>query len=105
MPTDIDNKDALKLQMKAEWQKCFQSVEYFILKYVKIQHPQKGTIPFGLFHYQRNLLKEFVNRKYLLILKSRQLGLTTLIAAYCLWLMLFQADKNILFISIKQDVA
>ena len=42
---------------------------------------------------------------YSIILKSRQLGISTLAAGYTLWLMLFHKDKNILCIATKQDTA
>ena len=42
---------------------------------------------------------------YSIVLKSRQLGLSTLSAGYSLWLMLFHKDKNILCIATKQETA
>ena len=42
---------------------------------------------------------------YSIILKSRQLGLSTLSAGYSLWIMLFHKDKNILCIATKQETA
>ena len=42
---------------------------------------------------------------YSIILKSRQLGLSTLSAGYSLWLMTFHKDKNILCIATKQETA
>ena len=78
---------------------------YFMRKYVKIQHPNKGTIPFDLYSFQESTLKDFNIHRYILILKSRQLGITTLVAAYSLWLSLFNSDKAILIISIKQEVS
>jgi phage terminase large subunit-like protein len=40
-----------------------------------------------------------------IILKSRQLGISTLSAAYSLWLAMFHRDKSILVVATKQDVA
>ena len=42
---------------------------------------------------------------YSIILKSRQLGISTLSAGYSLWLMTFHKDKNILCIATKQETA
>ena len=47
------------------------------------------------------MLKNYLN----IILKSRQMGISTLTAAYSLWLMTFYTDKNILIISITQETA
>jgi len=89
-----------------EYKKCAKDPIYFITKYVHIQNPNEGgTIKFNLYTYQKNLLYQFKNQRFLSILKSRQLGITTLVAAYCLWITLFYSDQNILFISLKQNVS
>lgn len=88
-----------------ELKKCASSPIYFLKKYCKIQHPQKGTLPFGLFQYQEDCLEAFAHFDYNIILKSRQLGISTVCAGYALWLMLFNSDKNVLVIATKQDVA
>ena len=74
-------------------------------KYVKIQHPKRGTIPFNLYPFQEDALKTLIHNDYNIILKSRQLGITTLTSAYSLWLMIFHSDKNILCISITQETS
>jgi hypothetical protein len=91
--------------IREETRKCMEDPIYFMRKYVKIQHPNKGTIPFDLFPFQEDTLENFHDARFLLILKSRQLGITTLVAAYSLWSMIFHSDKNILIISIKQEVS
>ncbi len=78
---------------------------YFMKKYVKIQHPQRGNIPFNLYPFQERTLHEFDKFDFNIVLKGRQLGISTLVAAYSLWLMLFHSDKNILVISKTQEVA
>ena len=103
--TKEEKKLNLRDVIKEETKKCMENPTYFMRKYVKIQHPNKGTIPFDLYSFQENTLKEFDLHRYILILKSRQLGITTLIAAYALWMCIFNSDKNILIISIKQEVS
>ena len=88
-----------------EYNKCAESPVYFMRYYVKIQHPMRGTILFDLFKFQEETLSAFHDYKYNIILKSRQMGISTLVAAYSLWLMIFNNDKNILLISLKQDDA
>ena len=39
--------------------------------------------------------------RFTVILKARQLGISTITAAYCVWLMLFHRDKNVLVIATK----
>jgi len=91
--------------IKEEYKKCLVDPIYFMRKYVKIQHPHRGTIAFDLYPFQESTLKEVIDNRFELILKSRQLGITTLISAYSLWMMIFNSDKNILIISIKQEVS
>jgi hypothetical protein len=74
-------------------------------KYVKIQHPIRGTCNFDLYPFQEKALNDLVDFDLNIILKSRQMGISTLVSAYSLWLMTFFNDKNILCISITQETA
>lgn len=94
-----------KKLIKTEWKKCFLDPVYFMKRYCKIQHPQRGKIPFTLYPFQEKTLKEFQDHQYNIVLKSRQLGISTLSAGYALWLMTFYTDKNVLVIAIDQDTA
>lgn len=95
----------IKEIIKQEFVKCAKDPVYFMKKYYWIQHPQRGRIQFNLYPFQEKVLKLFQNNEYLVINKSRQLGISTLSSAYALWLMLFQKDKNILVIATKQETA
>lgn len=102
MPGEQD----LRKWMLSEYKKCAQDPIYFMRKYVKIQNPNEGgTVPFDLYPFQEDTLNRFHNDRFLLILKSRQLGITTLVSAYSLWQMIFNSDRNILVISIKQEIS
>jgi intein/homing endonuclease len=91
--------------IKQEYKKCLGSPVYFMKKYVKIQHPIRGSIFFDLYPFQQDALQDFHDFNFNIILKSRQMGISTLVAAYSLWQMIFNKDKNILIISLKQEVA
>ena len=95
----------LKQAIKQNYVKCAQDPSYFINQYCTIQHPQRGKIKFKLYPFQYDVLKEYQGHDYNVILKSRQLGISTLSAAYSLWMMLFQNDKNILVIATSKDTA
>ena len=95
----------LKQAIKQNYVKCVQDPSYFINQYCTIQHPQRGKIKFKLYPFQNDVLKEYEANDYNIILKSRQLGISTLSAAYALWMMLFQNDKNILVIATAKDTA
>ena len=103
----MSNQQSLisKKQLEQEIIKCGRDPYYFIYNYVKISHPTKGTIPFKLFQFQKETLEKFDNYRLNIVLKARQLGITTLIAAYCVWMMLFYKDRNILVLSTKLNKA
>ena len=85
--------------------KCGKDPVYFFNTYVKIQHPVKGLIKFDTFDFQDDCTETFLNERFSIILKSRQLGLSTLVASYSLWMSLFQKEKNVLVIATKLTVA
>jgi len=97
--------EQIKEVIKAEYIKCAQDPAYFMKKFCMIQHPIRGKIPFELYDFQEKTVREFKDNRFNIILKSRQLGISTLSAGYSLWLMTFFQDKNILVIATKQEVA
>ena len=101
MPSLRNNKSA---QIK-EIIRCGKDPTYFFNKYVKIQHPQKGTIPFTTYPFQDDCVNDFRKHRFNIVLKSRQLGLSTITAAYAMWMVLFHKDKNVLVIATKLAVA
>ena len=92
----------LKKIIRQEYVKCSQDPVHFMRKYCYIQHPQRGRIPFQLYPFQEKVLKLFKNNDYTTILKSRQLGISTLAAGYSLWLMTFHKDRNVLALATTQ---
>jgi len=95
----------IKTVIKQEYLKCASDPVHFMKKYCFIQHPQRGRIQFALFPFQEKVLNLFQENPYSMVLKARQLGISTLVAGFSLWLMIFHKDKNILCIATKQDTA
>ena len=91
--------------IKQEYVKCALDPVYFMKEYCYIQHPVKGKMKFNLYPFQEKTLGALKDHDYNIILKARQLGISTLSAGYSLWLMNFHLDKNILVIATKQEVA
>ena len=92
-------------QQILEIKKCKESIVYFIENYCYIQHPVEGVIPFKLYEFQREVLREFTSHRFNIVNKSRQIGLSTLTACYALWYALFHKNKTITIISIKDEDA
>ena len=96
---------SLKEIIKEEYKKCAVDPTHFMKKYCVIQHPTKGKMFFNLYPFQEDTLTSMKDNRYNIILKSRQLGISTLSAGYILWNMLFKEDFNVLVIATTQDVA
>lgn len=73
--------------------RCRQDPVYFIENFVMVQHPTKGTVPMILYEYQKRMIESIHGNKDSIILASRQLGKTTVVAVYILWMTCFQEDK------------
>jgi len=95
----------LKQIIRDEYIKCAQDPAHFMRKYCYIQHPQRGRVIFNLYPFQGKVLNLWKENPYSIVLKSRQLGISTLAAGYSLWLMLFHKDKNVLCLATKQETA
>ena len=94
-----------KQEILKEVVKAGKDPVYFTTSYCRISHPQRGLIPFSAYDYQKELLKDFDSYRFNIILKARQLGISTITAAYIAWLMLFHRDKNILVVATKLQTA
>ena len=90
---------------KSEIVKCGNDPVYFIKNYCKIAHQKRGIIPFELFEYQEETLDDFIKHRFNIILKARQMGLSTLCAAYAVWMILFHRGKEVLIVATKKEVA
>lgn len=100
----MSDQDVKKIVLQ-EYAKCKADPAYFMRKYCYIQHPQRGRILFNLYPFQEKVLHLFRDHQYLITLKSRQLGISTLAAGYSLWLMIFHKDKNVLALATTQATA
>src|SRR5579871_6693682 len=72
--------------------KCRKSFPYFCDRYCQIlaDSGRDGDwVPFRLWPTQRRVATLLQQRRLLAILKARQLGLTWLVLAFALWLLLF----------------
>lgn len=89
----------------SEYMKCEADPIYFIKTYVKIIHVDKGIIPFILHDYQERLVTAYHTNRKVVALAPRQFGKTITTAAYFLWVVLFNADKNIGILANKAAMA
>jgi hypothetical protein len=107
----MGNDDIRELLVEREWRKCApdldtssveelaEAFEYWCAKYVYISFPGKGKIPFVLRDAQSATVRLWLAERYTVSLKARQIGFSTLVSIFCLWLCFFYEDKTIILIS------
>jgi len=96
MTFQLDKKQRVK-----EILKCGKDPAYFLKTYARISHPMHGLILFNTYDFQDTLLTDFNDYRFNVILKARQLGISTITAGYIVWMMLFHRDKAVLVMATK----
>lgn len=100
-------------------EKCKKSPKYFIENFLYIQAPSKGVFKFHLYPFQAQLIDELLGEnfiekfkngevdieKFQNIVKSRGMGVSTLMAAISLYLITFVTGFNIAIIATDLDTA
>ena len=79
-----------------------KSFNYWLSNYAMCDVPNKGTVPFKPYYYQAEMAKEIENYRKVVIDKTRQCGMSTVFALYCLWRLLSRPSENIDVISLTQ---
>lgn len=96
-----------KLWVELEWRACQRDFFHF-LKYVNVESKRdpRGWEPFELLPYQVEDAKALLEQRYLIFLKARQLGLSTLLMSYAMWLLVTKpGGARVLAIADKGDNA
>jgi hypothetical protein len=88
-----------------EYQKCADDINYFIRKYVKIVHVDKGLIPFDMYDFQEDLIDLFDKNRFSIAMCPRQVGKSTIVCAYIIHYVLFNKDKNVAILANKHSTA
>ena len=94
-----------KAEVMSEILRSGKDPVYFANKHARISHPLHGLIAFDMYPFQEDTLRSFKDHRFNVILKARQLGISTTVAAYVCWLLLFHRDKNILVVATKLGTA
>lgn len=94
-----------KEEITKEILKCGKDPAYFLDNYAKIVHQSRGLIPFRTFKFQKELLNDFHDHRFNVILKSRQMGISTIVSGYIAWMLLFYKERNVLVMATKLNTA
>ncbi len=88
-----------------EWVKCSQDPVYFITKYAKIIHVDRGLIDFEMFEFQKEIVETYFCERKVIVKLPRQMGKTTTTAAFFLWYVLFHDNKVCCILANKANIA
>ena len=89
----------------AEFAKCMDDPQYFIESYIKIVSLDEGLIPFKMYDFQKDMVGTFHNNRFTICKLPRQSGKSTIIIAYLLHYVLFNASVNVAILANKAAVA
>jgi hypothetical protein len=92
-------------QWVAELSKCKKSLLHFAENHFYIVSIDEGRQPINLRKYQKRLLKTLKNNRFVVCLASRQIGKSTVLTIYMLWVALFNEDQSILLAANKEESA
>jgi hypothetical protein len=81
-----------------EYLKCRTDFEYFCKTYIMIEAPGRD-INLDPYQKQTELVRVVEKFKFVLVLKSRQIGISTIIQAYAAWLTVFYSNAVVGIIS------
>ena len=73
--------------------------QHFCENYWHIKHPSKGRIKFVLREAQVETVRVWMSERYTVVLKARQIGFSTLAAAYAFWMSYFFQDRFVIMLS------
>jgi hypothetical protein len=85
--------------------KCTEDPVYFIRNYVKIVNVDKGLVPFDMWSFQEEMVRDFHENRFSICKMPRQVGKTTTTVGYMLWSVLFQDDYSIAILANKGALA
>lgn len=104
MPTK--NKKYSRQEAIDEFNKCKDDILYFIKNYCLIQTQTQGIIPFKTWKFQDDFIRKYIlgflktgDYKLLQVIKSRQLGMSTVLASIAVWLTNFHQGKTVAVIA------
>ena len=88
-----------------EFLKCKEDPVYFALKYIRIVSLDEGLIPFEMYDFQKELIKNFHDKRFNIAKLPRQTGKSTTVVSYLLHYALFNDNIRIAILANKAETA
>ena len=102
-PTGVDL--SYTEEQAIEIAKCIDDPVYFIKTYVKIVNVDRGLIPFEMWPFQEDMVRNFHENRFSICKMPRQVGKTTTSAGYMLWSVLFKENFSVAILANKGNLA
>jgi hypothetical protein len=92
-------------EMIKEIAKCKKNILHFASNYFYIINVDDGRQKIKLHKFQKRILKSLMENRFNILLASRQIGKTTIMTIYALWIALFEEDQRVLVVANKEQTA
>lgn len=91
-------------EMVEDLERARKSILHFS-RFFYIVNLDEGKQPIKLYPYQKRILKALVENRFNVVLASRQIGKTTILTIFALWMVCFNDDYRVLLIANKEGTA
>jgi len=91
-------------EMVEDLERARKSILHFA-RFFYIVNLDEGKQPIKLYPYQKRILKALVENRFNVVLASRQIGKTTILTIFALWMVCFHDDFRVLLIANKETTA
>ena len=91
--------------MVADLKKCQKNLLHFAENFFTIINLDRGREKISLFKCQKKVLRALRDNRFNIVLASRQVGKTTMMTIYTLWVACFNDDQRILVVANKEQTA
>ena len=88
-----------------EWIKCKNDPIYFAMNYIQIISLDEGLVPFKMYDFQKDILRDFHENRFNIAKLPRQTGKSTTVVAYLLYYAIFYDSVNIGILANKASTA
>ena len=92
-------------EMLNNLKKSKRNILHFAENYFTIVNLDRGKERIKLYKCQKRVLRSLRDNRFVCLMASRQIGKTTLMTIYCLWIACFQDDQRILIVANKEQTA
>ena len=92
-------------KMVTDLKKCQKNILYFAERFFYIVSLDEGKKTIDLHYCQKRALRKMRDNRFFILLASRQIGKTTMMTIYALWVACFNSDQRILIVANKEGTA